>query len=75
MEDVEALIGGVRPKYSFLLIHSALNVVVLTLFGPKSEEKTFYEEFTVSAELESDSQRIMKAAFRAFEPLVESGAS
>ncbi|WP_211216902.1 hypothetical protein, partial [Halorubrum ezzemoulense] len=36
---------------------------------------TFYEEFTVSAELESDSQRIMKAAFTAFEPLVESGAS
>ncbi|MDB9302744.1 hypothetical protein PN417_17750, partial [Halorubrum ezzemoulense] len=54
---------------------SALNVVVLTLLGPKPEGKTSYEEFTVSVEQESDSQRVMKTAFTAFEPLVESGAS
>jgi hypothetical protein len=41
----------------------------------QSEEKTFYEGFTVSIEQESDSRRIMKAAFTAFESPAESVAS
>lgn len=65
---------GATPARS-KTINSALNVVVLTLLSPESEEKTFYEEFRVSVEQESDSQKIMKAAFTAFEPPVGSGAS
>ena len=67
-----------RPRARWpvaFVIPSVLNVVVLTLLDPKPEEKTFYGEFTVSVEQESDSQRIMKTAFTAFEPPVESGAS
>ncbi|WP_198945679.1 hypothetical protein [Halorubrum sp. SD612] len=75
IEKPKAMHYGEQKSRNDFSNDSALNVVLLTLLGQKSEEKTFYEECTVSVEQESDSQRIMKAAFTAFEPPVESGAS